>query len=197
MAERACDHDVIIRMDCDNTHEPHYIPRLLSRLNEGWDVVIASRFAPGGRQHGVKPLRALLSWGANCFMKMVFPIKGVREYSCGFRAYRAKLIKRAIRFYGNNFIQLKGLGFTGTLEKLVKLNIIGARIAEVGFELRYDQKQSSSKMVSSITTFGYFAMAVCYYWPWGGWRRNWRRRFQDFAATESAFSPEDVPRSVS
>jgi len=40
-----------------------------------------------------------------------FPITGLREYSCGFRGYRAEKIKEAISFYGNNFIQLKGLGF--------------------------------------------------------------------------------------
>lgn len=168
--------DVIVRMDCDDTHEPAFIPRLVGALRGGYDVVIASRFRRGGGQIGVSPYRAFVSRGANLFMKLFFPIKGLREYTCGFRAYRGAIIKRAIDFYGNGFIQLKGLGFTCTLEKLVKLKLLGARFTEVPFVLRYDRKRSTSKMVSSITTLGYVTMAICYHWPWGGWRRGYRRR---------------------
>jgi dolichol-phosphate mannosyltransferase len=175
VAEESLPEDVVIRMDCDDTHEPEFIPTLLEKLINGTDVVIASRFQPGGAQLGVSARRSFVSRAANLFMKVLFPIRGIREYSCGFRAYRAGLIKQAVDFYGNNFIQLKGLGFTCTLEKLVKLRILGARFAEVPFCLRYDQKQSDSKMVTSITTLGYVTMAICYHWPWGGWRRGYRR----------------------
>ena len=168
--------DVIVRMDCDDTHEPDVIARMIAQIEDGYDVVIASRFRPGGGQIGVNRYRTFVSHAANIFMKIFFPIRGIRDYSCGFRAYRAGIIQTAIEFYGNSFIQLKGLGFTGTLEKLVKLDLIGARFAEVPFVLRYDQKQSASKMVSSITTLGYIIMTVLYYWPWGGWRQASRRR---------------------
>ena len=40
--------------------------------------------------------------------------------------------------------------------------------------LRYDQKESGSKMVSSITTLGYLVMTVLYYWPFGGWLSQYR-----------------------
>jgi dolichol-phosphate mannosyltransferase len=176
--ERACEicnpDDVIIRMDCDDTHEPQFIERMVAKLDEGYDVVIASRFQPGGGQKGVNGYRAFISWMANLFMKCFFPIKGVREYSCGYRAYRVSIIQKCLKLYGNNFIQLKGLGFTCTLEKLVKLSIVKARFAEVPFMLRYDQKQSSSKMVSSVTTLGYLTMTLLYHWPWGGWRRAYK-----------------------
>ena len=168
------DGDVIVRMDGDDTHEPTFIPRLVSRIEEGYDVVTASRFQRDGGQLGVGAYRAFVSRCANLFMKILFPIRGVMEYSCGYRAYRASLIKRAIAVYGNNFVQLKGLGFTATLEKFVKLKMLGARFSEVGFVLRYDQKQSPSKMVTSLTTLGYFVLAILYYWPWGGWRTTHR-----------------------
>ena len=116
-------------------------------------------------------------------MRLFFPIPGLREYSCGFRGYRAEIIRHAIAFYGNNFVQLKGLGFTCTLEKLVKLRLIGARFGEVPFVLRYDQKQGSSKMVGSTTTLGYLVMAVLYHWPWGGWRSAIRRKHVDWRMT--------------
>lgn len=167
--------DIIIRMDADDTHSPKYIPAMLERLDLGYDIVIASRFAKGGGQKGVDLYRGMISRAANLFMKIIFPVRGVREYSCGFRAYRAGIIKKAISIYGNNFIQLKGLGFTGTLEKLIKLNLIGAKFSEIPFVLRYDLKDSPSKMVTSITTMGYLVMAVLYHWPWRGWRVTYKK----------------------
>jgi dolichol-phosphate mannosyltransferase len=173
-AEMAKDEDIIIRMDCDDTHEPEFIPGLLKKLDEGYDVVIASRFVEGGGQEGLDAYRATISRLANLFMKFFFPIPGLKEYSSGFRAYRAQAIKYAIDTFGNDFIQLKGLGFTVTLEKVVKLKLIGARFGESPFVLRYQQKRSESKMVSSITTFGYMTLALLYHWPWGGWRNNYK-----------------------
>lgn len=174
-AELSSAGDVIVRLDCDDTHEPEFAPRLIEKVREGHDVVIASRFAPGGGQAGVSAYRAFISRCANLFMKVFFPIAGLREYSCGFRAYRAEVIQRAVAHYGNNFIQLKGLGFTCTLEKLVKLKLLGARFAEAPFMLRYDQKVGASKMVGSITTLGYLVMTIMYHWPWGGWRAAAKR----------------------
>ena len=168
--------DVIVRLDCDDTHEPEFIPSLVEKVRSGYDLVIASRFAPGGGQMGVNGYRAFISRCANIFMKVFFPIPGLKEYSCGFRAYRAEKLQEAIAFYGNNFIQLKGLGFTCTLEKLVKFKMIGAKFGEVPFLLRYDQKQSASKMVSSVTTLGYLVMTLLYHWPWGGWRTSIQKK---------------------
>ena len=173
-AELTADDDIIIRMDCDDTHEPEYIRGLVDKIKEGYDVVIASRFIKGGGQEGLDAYRRIVSWSANKFMKLFFPIKGLREYSSGFRAYRAHAIKRAIKVFKNNFTQLRGLGFTCTLEKLVKLKILGAKFAESPFVLKYNQKRSPSKMVGSVTTFGYIVMVLLYYWPWGGWRRGYK-----------------------
>jgi dolichol-phosphate mannosyltransferase len=185
-AEIAQAGDVIVRLDCDDTHEPEFIPAIVEKVRSGYDVVIASRFAPGGGQAGVHGYRAFVSRGANLFMKIFFPIPGLKEYSCGFRGYRAEKIKEAIALFGNNFIQLKGLGFTCTLEKLVKLKLINARFGEVPFMLRYDQKRSPSKMVGSITTLGYVVMTLLYYWPWGGWRTSIRKRRDNWGVSNDA-----------
>lgn len=175
-ASATTENDVIVRMDCDDTHDPERVFSMVEKLEEGYDVVIASRFQAGGGQRGVGKYRAIISWCANVYMKIVFPIAGVRDYTSGFRAYRASLIKRAIGTYGNDFVQLKGLGFTCTLEKLIKLHLLGARCAEIPFVLRYDQKQSDSKMVTSITTLGYLVMGILHHWPWGGWRSDNRKQ---------------------
>ena len=60
--------DVVIRMDCDDTHEPSYMPSIIKKVRSGYDVVIASRFQPGGAQHGVSAYRGFISRCANLFM---------------------------------------------------------------------------------------------------------------------------------
>lgn len=174
VADNAAAHDVAVRFDCDDTHDPKYILDLIDKLAEGHDVVNTSRFQKGGGQLGVEANRGFISLCANVFMRLVFNIKGVRDCSCGFRAYRAVVLKDAVRFFGNSFIQLKGFGFTSTLETIVKLKLMGCSFAEVPFVLRYDKKASESKMVTSTTTIGYMVMALFYHWPWGGWRSAYK-----------------------
>jgi len=192
VAERSDKEDIIVRLDCDDTHDPGYILSLIDKLNQGYDVVNTSRFRKGGGQKGVNAYRTFISYSANIFMKILFNISGVKDFSCGFRAYRAKVIKDAIKIFGNGFIQLKGLGFTATLETIVKLKLLGCRFAEVPFVLRYDKKASPSKMVSSITTLGYLTMALLYHWPFGGWRSTYKN-----LAAVYCKSPEEAYRLFS
>jgi dolichol-phosphate mannosyltransferase len=174
IAWRAERDDYIVRIEGDDTHEPKYLFDLIEKLKDGYDVVNTSRFQPGGGQLGVDAYRAFISRSANLFMKLVFGIRGVSDYSCGYRAYRAAVIKDALEIFCNNLIQLRGMGFTSTLEIIVKLNILGCRFAEVPFVLRYDQKKGGSKMVGSLTMLGYLIMGMLYWWPFGGWRSQYR-----------------------
>jgi dolichol-phosphate mannosyltransferase len=174
IAWKAKPEDYIVRIEGDDTHEPKYLFDLIEKLKEGYDVVNTSRFQPGGGQMGVDSYRAFISRSANVFMRIVFGIHGVSDYSCGYRGYRASVIKDALDIYGNNFIQLRGMGFTSTLEIIVKLNMLGCRFAEVPFVLRYDQKEGGSKMVGSLTMLGYLLMALLYWWPLGGWQNQYR-----------------------
>lgn len=174
IAFRCTDEDIIFRLDCDDTHGSEFMGPMLQKIQAGSDVVSASRFKEGGGQIGVPAFRKFISFNANLFMKIVFNIPGLKDYTCGFRAYRGQVIRDAISIFGNNFIQLKGLGFTSTLEMIVKLKILGCTFDEVAFTLRYDKKIGDSKMVSSITTAGYLVMALLYHWPFGGWRRHYK-----------------------
>lgn len=178
-AEHCKPDDIIVRMDADDTHEPKYIPAMVAKINEGYDVVIASRFQPGGGAEGLDAYRTFVSRCANLVMKLFFPIKGVWEYSCGYRAYRAEIVQDALRIFGNSFIDVKGVGFTCTLEKLIKFRMMGARFAEVPFVLRYDQKLSQSKMLSSITTLGYFVLILKYIYPWGETGKRWQQMIRE------------------
>lgn len=200
VAERAHAEDVIVRMDCDDTHDPKYIPSMLNKLAEGNDVVTASRYAPGGGQVGLDWYRRGVSRSANLLFKLCFNVPGVWEYSCGFRAYRVAVVQDALAIFGNKFIDLKGMGFTGTLEKLIKFRMMGARIAEVPFVLRYDQKLSSSKIITSLTTLGCVMLILKYIRFWNVEGQRWKRAIADRKrrlATEAAEARETpVPSEV-
>lgn len=136
--------DVIITMDSDDTHEPGTIYRLLQMIADGYDVAIASRYQPGSRVMGVPINRLWMTWGARWLFKVIMPIDGVRDYTCGYRAYRHTPLAKTIDFYGDQFVSEKG--FSCMVDVLLKMRRFGFAMGEVPMLLRYDQKQGASKM---------------------------------------------------
>ena len=140
----AKDDDAIVCLDADNTHDPKYIPEMLARLRRGADVVIASRFQPASAEVGVPPFRRLLSRGARWVFRVAMGIPGVRDYTCGYRAYRAGLLRQAMEVFEGRLIERRG--FACTDEILVKLSCLTDRIEEIAFVLRYDKKRGASSL---------------------------------------------------
>ena len=136
--------DILITMDADNTHLPGLIVRMIRLINEGNDIVISSRFVSGSRVRGVPLSRRLLSFAAGTIFKILFPIPGVKDYTCGFRAYRVDLIKKGMEIYKDKFISEKG--FSCMVDLLLKLRRLDPICAEVPMILRYDLKKGKSKM---------------------------------------------------
>jgi len=136
--------DVIVTMDSDNTHPPALIPHMLELLENDHDVVIASRFQPGARLVGVPLLRQLYSVAARWLFQLLFPIRGVRDYTCGYRAYRAAALREAFSKYGDGFIS--EAGFSCMADLLLKMRRLPLAMGEVPLELRYDRRGSDSKM---------------------------------------------------
>jgi dolichol-phosphate mannosyltransferase len=136
--------DVLIIMDCDDTHHPHQFRDLLAQLDTGCDVVIASRYRRGARVAGVAVHRRLLSLGAAVLFKLIHPCRGVLDYTCGYRGYRVELLQRAVARYGDALVRERG--FACMVELLLKLNCVGARMCETPIDLRYDLKHGASKM---------------------------------------------------
>jgi dolichol-phosphate mannosyltransferase len=143
-AANAIDDDVLVVMDCDDTHDPAQIGDMLRRLGEGADVVVGSRYVRGALVRGVPPLRRLTALGAAGLFKLVHPVRGVWDYTCGYRAYRVSVLKKAAMRYGDRLIAESG--FACMVELLLKLNSLGARFAEIALQLRYDQKPTETKM---------------------------------------------------
>jgi dolichol-phosphate mannosyltransferase len=141
---RADDGDVIVTMDADNTHPPKLITGMLEMLSDGFDVVIASRYRPGAKVNGVPANRHILSFGARLLFQVAFPTRGVRDYTCGYRAYHVGPLREAIAHYGDQFITEQG--FSCMAEILLKLRARGVRMGEVPLELNYGERGDASKM---------------------------------------------------
>lgn len=136
--------DVVVTLDADHTHPPQIIPHLTQPVeNNSADLVIASRFAEGGKTVGVPFFRRLTSAGAYRLFRFFFPIPNVRDYTCGFRAYRGELLLRGRARWGN---LISENGFAAMVEWLIKLSVLSPQIKEVPLVLRYDRKPTPSKM---------------------------------------------------
>jgi len=132
-------------MDADNSHPPGLIVRMLQLIGEGHDVVIASRYQPGGRVLGLSFFRGFLSLGAAWMFRLLFPIRRVRDYTCGFRAYKVPVLQRALK-ENPNFVSERG--FSCMVDILLKLRTTQPPLVmnEVPMVLRYDKKAGASKM---------------------------------------------------
>ena len=123
--------DVLIVMDADDSHNPGLIPLMLQKNAEGAEIVIASRYREGSRIKGLNSFRKFLSWGAGMLYRIFIRIKGVRDYTCGYRAYNPSLLNKALNDYKDKFIEEQG--FAGMAEILLKLKKYKPVIIEVPF----------------------------------------------------------------
>lgn len=155
---RCGDCDAVIAMDADNTHSPSLMPDMVRALRAGSDVVIASRYAEGGREIGLAGSRKILSRGASTMLKVAFPISGARDYTCGYRAYSTRVLDRAFRAYPEGLIRERG--FVCMAELLIKLGCVGAKVAEIPLVLRYDRKTGASKMKVARTIGRYLKLVT-------------------------------------
>nr|WP_321496392.1 polyprenol monophosphomannose synthase [uncultured Methanolobus sp.] len=78
--------DVIISMDSDLSHDPEYIPDLLRLYEKGYDVVVGSRYAKGGKVNDWGLHRRIMSKGANMLASTVLGVK-VNDMTTGYRCY--------------------------------------------------------------------------------------------------------------
>ena len=152
------ENDIIVTMDADNTHSPGLIHRMSTFIEEGNDVVIASRYRPGARVIGMTLARKTISFGGNMLLRLLFPTRGVKDYTSGYRAYRAGVLSKAFDLWENSFINEPG--FSCQVDILLKLRKMRVIMNEVPLILRYDQKESASKMNVTSTIIDTLKLVV-------------------------------------
>ena len=85
-------YDVLVEMDADGSHQPEHLPAMLDAL-EGADVVIGSRWVPGGGVENWPRRRQWLSQGGNRYTQLMLGL-GVNDATAGYRAYRSDALEQ-------------------------------------------------------------------------------------------------------
>ena len=143
--------DIIITMDSDNSHTAQNSYLLIKKINEGYDVVIASRYTKFSKTYGLSFLRKVLSFASCIIFKIFFPIKNVKDYTCGFRAFKINKIKNIMQ--KKKFFSEKDFSVSADIILKLKLSKIKLSFTEIPLTLRYDLKQGKSKMKIIKTVF--------------------------------------------
>ena len=84
-------YDAIVEMDADGSHQPEQLPDLLGALTDA-DVVLGSRWVPGGKVSNWPKSREVLSRGANAYARVALGIP-LRDATGGYRVYRAEVLR--------------------------------------------------------------------------------------------------------
>ncbi|GAB2923662.1 polyprenol monophosphomannose synthase [Rhodococcus aerolatus] len=85
-------YDVLVEMDADGSHAPEQLHRLLDRVNGGADLVLGSRYVPGGSVVNWPKHREWLSRGGNLYSRVALGVS-LHDITGGFRAYRAAVLQ--------------------------------------------------------------------------------------------------------
>lgn len=137
------DYDYIFEMDCDFSHNPNDLPRLLDAcINKGADMSIGSRYIKGGKVQNWPIGRILMSYFASVYVRMILFI-GIADTTAGFICYSKKVLK-AIDL---DAIHFKGYAFQIEMKYAAKIK--GFKIMEVPITFT-DRQFGESKMSSGI-----------------------------------------------
>jgi dolichol-phosphate mannosyltransferase len=134
--------DVIVQMDVDFSHPHAMLADMVDRVRSGADVVIGSRYVPGGGTPDWPVHRRLLSRGGNLYARRLLRL-AVHDATSGMRAYRAG----ALEEIDVGTTRANGYGFM--LETIRRLTGSGARIEEVPLVF-HDRVAGTSKMSARI-----------------------------------------------
>jgi len=145
--------DVMIEMDSDLSHDPAALPSLLAAIDEGADLVIGSRYVPGGSIPNWRLHRRLLSRWGNRYAAAVLNL-GVHDCTAGYRAYRATLLNTI----DLDAVRADGYGFQ--IEMTYVVSQAGGKIVEVPISFT-DRLRGTSKMSGRIVVE---AMVLVTWW---------------------------------
>lgn len=134
--------NVIVQMDCDFSHDPADVARLVESVEAGADLAIGSRYVRGGDTPGWGIRRRAMSRGGSFFARAVLGLP-ISDLTGGFKAWRRDTLLAALQ--GKRFAN--GYGFQ--IEMTWKAARTGARIVELPIQFR-DRTVGTSKMTGRI-----------------------------------------------
>jgi dolichol-phosphate mannosyltransferase len=138
----ADDARLIMEMDCDFSHDPRDVPRLIAAAEEGADLVIGSRYVPGGSIPNWGVLRRFISRGGCVYAQALLQTR-VRDLTGGFKCYR----RRVLESIDLDAIDSKGYAFQ--IETTYRAMRKGFRVVEIPITF-VDREEGGSKMSHAI-----------------------------------------------
>ena len=134
-------YDVVVEMDADGSHAPEELPKLLDTLREV-DVVLGTRYVPGGSVHNWPLHRLALSRGGNLYIRMALGMP-FKDATGGYRAYRMAVLDAI------DVATVASQGYSFQVELAWRVYRHGFRIAEVPITF-VERERGASKMSGNI-----------------------------------------------
>lgn len=132
---------LVLEMDSDFSHEPAYLPRLVEAAERA-DVVLGSRYVPGGGVSDWGAARRAISRGGSAYARLVLGV-GVRDLTGGFKCFRREVLEAI------DLDAVRSRGYAFQVETTYRAIQLGFEVAEVPIVFR-DRQAGSSKMSRSI-----------------------------------------------
>jgi dolichol-phosphate mannosyltransferase len=145
------DYSLIIEMDADGSHRPEDLPRLLDAARAGADLVIGSRYVPGGSVVNWPKHREVLSKGANIYVKLMLGTS-VKDATGGYRVYRATTLRKI------DLNNVESAGYSFQVDLTVRVLQSGLSITEVPITF-VERELGASKMSSAVIRESFFRVA--------------------------------------
>jgi len=133
--------ELVLEMDCDFSHDPTDVPRLIAAA-EGADLVLGSRYAPEGGTANWGLVRRIVSRGG-CLYAQVILGMGVRDLTGGFKCFRRQTLEAI------DLDALSAHGYAFQIETTYRVKRAGLRIQEVPITF-VERRAGASKMTGSI-----------------------------------------------
>ena len=134
--------ELVLEMDCDFSHDPKAVPRLIAACEDGADLALGSRYVPGGGTENWGLGRRIVSWGGSLYARLILGV-GIRDLTGGFKCYR----RRVLETIDLDAIDSKGYAFQ--IETTYRTLREGFRVVEVPIHF-IDRVHGDSKMSRAI-----------------------------------------------
>ncbi len=138
----AKDYEYIFEMDCDFSHNPEDLIRLLEACENNADVAVGSRYCKGGKVSNWPVSRILMSYFASVYVRIVLWLP-VKDTTAGFKCYRRRVLEKI------KLDEIRFMGYAFQIEMKYTAYKLGFKIVEVPI-LFVDRVEGVSKMSTKI-----------------------------------------------
>ncbi|WP_219419698.1 polyprenol monophosphomannose synthase [Pseudonocardia nigra] len=164
------DHQVVVEMDADGSHAPEELPALLAALEDA-DLVLGSRYVPGGAVRDWPVHREWLSRGANLYARLALGVP-LRDITAGYRVFRRQVLEEL------DLEEVASQGYCFQIDMAWRAVQAGFRVREVPVTFT-EREHGTSKMDTAVMTEAFWRVG-----RWGVERLLQRARRRDAAAPE-------------